>query len=643
MAEVLAELVARITADASELKKALAESERNMQETGKTMDKETKSMSQSFKELGKAFAIVGAAITATMTGVVLSFAKTGSELHDLALKTGVSVEALAGLKYAAEQNGASLGTVEMAIKRTSMAMSDIRDGSEATTKTFEKLGLSLSDLEGLNVEQQFLLIANAIATVSDPMSRAAIAVDLFGRSGTDMLPMLSEGADGLKKLMEQGVILTGWTNEGAKSADALGDAFDTLKTSTMGLFNTVGSSLAPMLKNLADNIIGVTSQIKLWADEHPGLTQVIATTTLIMGGMLTVGGSLLLIIPKIVGVITALKIAMLGLNVAMGPVGWIIAGISAVLLIALPLMTTFGEKTEEAARATYNMVDAQGKLLKGLPEPISLSQLQGWGDLKRKIDAAAEALDPKLTEAEKVAAEAARKLWDAENKLSQSFGDLLAELRYNDSTAKAYNLTMDDVYEAMGLLGYSTEDIRKVFNKWGTDVNFTQFALDDLGLSAREIAIQLGRIKEETDAGAASFKKYGEVATQSLTDIRNAIKGTIGATREAAMLTYNDALRLAAAPLIAKGVEPTEAYNKVRPELTPIPAYQAGGIVGNTGLAYLHEGETVLPAHETGGVTVNFTQPVFFDREDIMNVFIKKIAIALNRDYRLVKGAGLYG
>ena len=103
--EVLAELIARITADATELKRALAESERDMQGAGKAIEKETKSIAQSFKDIGKAATVMGGAITASMGAMILSFGKTGSELHDLSLKTGMSVEALAGLKYAAEQTG----------------------------------------------------------------------------------------------------------------------------------------------------------------------------------------------------------------------------------------------------------------------------------------------------------------------------------------------------------------------------------------------------------------------------------------------------------------------------------------------------------------------------------------------------------
>ena len=60
------------------------------------------------------------------------------------------------------------------------------------------------------------------------------------------------------------------------------------------------------------------------------------------------------------------------------------------------------------------------------------------------------------------------------------------------------------------------------------------------------------------------------------------------------------------------------------------------GVIGQPYLATVHGGETIIPANESmGGVTVNFTQPVFFDREDTMNRFVDKISKTLDRKYRL--------
>jgi hypothetical protein len=60
------------------------------------------------------------------------------------------------------------------------------------------------------------------------------------------------------------------------------------------------------------------------------------------------------------------------------------------------------------------------------------------------------------------------------------------------------------------------------------------------------------------------------------------------------------------------------------------------GVMGQPYLATVHGGETIIPANESmGNVVVNFTQPVFFDREDTMNRFVDMISKGIDRKYRL--------
>ena len=77
-------------------------------------------------------------------------------------------------------------------------------------------------------------------------------------------------------------------------------------------------------------------------------------------------------------------------------------------------------------------------------------------------------------------------------------------------------------------------------------------------------------------------------------------------------------------------------------------SYQTGGIVpgpiGMPQLAVVHGGETVTPANESGGsIIINFTQPVFFDREDTMNKFVDMIRKGIQRQDRLRFGGAYNG
>jgi len=68
------------------------------------------------------------------------------------------------------------------------------------------------------------------------------------------------------------------------------------------------------------------------------------------------------------------------------------------------------------------------------------------------------------------------------------------------------------------------------------------------------------------------------------------------------------------------------------------------GAIGQPVLATVHGGETIIPANESmGSIVINFTQPVFFDREDTMNRFVDMIRKGIDRSQRLRFGGAYAG
>jgi hypothetical protein len=517
MSETLAELAVKIIADASELKRALKESERDVQQTGKTLERETKSWQEQFKAVGKIALGVGASITAAMTGIIMSFTKTGSELYDLSLKTGVSAKALAGLQYAAEQGGTSLGTVEMAIKRVASAMSDAESSTSASAQSFAKLGISLSDLQGLNPEEQFLKIASAIAEIPNPMTKSAIAVDLFGRSGTDMLPMLADGADGLKKMMEQGQKLTGWTEEGTKSADDFGDAISTIKTASQGLFNAIASALAPTLKDLADKIVGLVSGFADWAKAHPELAKQIGLVTLAVGGFLTVAGTLMMLAPAIAAAWT----------IAMGPVGIIVAAVAG-LIAALVLVWTQFNKTKDRAKQLTTALKAElekqkADIQKTLADETALAQSahdKNIQAIKDEYGEYEEAAKDKITLARQ-ASEAARKALESELDYAREAHDekiSLLEAEY-DQKIKTINAEADaQINGIQGQIDAIDEQTQQ--EELALKRQRQQERINDLFS-----AIQTAQAYEERQAAVEEYNDYvAEVQRDIILDEREAQK-----------------------------------------------------------------------------------------------------------------------
>ena len=202
-------------------------------------------------------AIAGvASITAFGIKAITSFADAGDEIQKMALRTGFSTEALSELKFAAEQAGTTIDTVEKGSKRLSATIFDAGLGLKTATDAFDGIGVSAAQLKGLSPEDQFNTIAAALSKVEDASTRSALAQKLFGRAGTELLPLFAQGEKGIEALRMQaqklGVV---FSQDAANSAADFKDAQNELKSALSGVFFTLGKEVVPVLAKFARTII----------------------------------------------------------------------------------------------------------------------------------------------------------------------------------------------------------------------------------------------------------------------------------------------------------------------------------------------------------------------------------------------------
>src|SRR5207237_488386 len=140
---------------------------------------------------------------------VLKFAESGDQIAKMARRTGVSAEALSELGFAAEQSGQNIDVLEQTLKKMQKTIggAELKSGEAAGLTSFEgklaHLGLTISDLKDLAPDQQFESIADRIAAIPDPTQRAAAAMEIFGKSGTALLPLMEKGAAGIRALRQE--------------------------------------------------------------------------------------------------------------------------------------------------------------------------------------------------------------------------------------------------------------------------------------------------------------------------------------------------------------------------------------------------------------------------------------------------------
>ena len=248
--------------------------------------------------IGAKFAAIGGAAAGGMIAATVAFGSAGSALLDMSKKTGLSVESLSKLGFAAEQNGATLEDVSKGVIDLNRSFAEASSGSKEATAAFARLGLSMAQLSGMTPEERFRAIVGALAAIPDPAVRAALAMQLFGKAGVQLLPMIADGTAGLdemaRKAEELGIVMS---TDSAKAANAFGSALTSMHRAVGAISNAIGSALAPTLTEIANILTINASAIAKYIKENKGLVLIalkVAAGVFATGVALTVVGNTML-------------------------------------------------------------------------------------------------------------------------------------------------------------------------------------------------------------------------------------------------------------------------------------------------------------------------------------------------------------
>lgn len=183
----------------------------------------------------KIFGEVQAAVKAAAVAVIdatVQLAKFGSHLADLSAKSGASTQSLQKLGFAGSLVGVSLDEISAALPKMQR---NLVDGNKA----FGLLGLSVDQLRKMEPDRQFAEIAEAIGRIRDPASQSAAAMEIFGKSGASLLPLMkSDIAAVSDEAVRLGIVLDADT---VAAADKLDDALTTLDQTWNGFKNQLAS------------------------------------------------------------------------------------------------------------------------------------------------------------------------------------------------------------------------------------------------------------------------------------------------------------------------------------------------------------------------------------------------------------------
>ena len=349
---------------------------------GANTDDFTKKMTRIQKDLagvGKVMSSAGATLTKGVTLPILAagagilaltqkVATVGDEIQKMSQRTGFSTEAISELKHAAELSGTSIEDLEKGVKKMQRTLYDVETGSKSAIDTLTALGLGYASLKNLSPEDQFDKIAMALARVEDPTRRSALAQEIFGKAGTQLLPMLADGAEGLAAMRQEahdlGIV---FSQEAADAAAKFNDDLDRLKKSFGGVFQELGMKLLPIMTDqliptikhsvvpLVQKLADVVGRLVTWfANLNPFWQKLIILAiglVVVVGPVLMVLGAMASGLASIIGFVTSLS-GVLSIKTAK----WVANTVAMVANRVALAATAIAQGIMTAATALWNMV-----------------------------------------------------------------------------------------------------------------------------------------------------------------------------------------------------------------------------------------------------------------------------------------------
>jgi hypothetical protein len=364
---------------------------------------------------------------------IKSAADLGGKLADLSARTGIAAGKLAVMGRAFEDNGVSADKIGGVINKLQKTITDFGSGSASAAKPFDALGIKFDDISKLDPAAQFELIQSKISAIQDPAQRAALAMQIFGKSGGELLTLFADGE--------------AFANAGA----FLGTQAEILDRSA-GLFDSISDKMARIPEKLQGFFVGFLEPIAGDIDEI--LTRFEAFDFAALG--LKLGEMFAETIDNIKGMFQALDLGEMfeyaGLtlkNAFIESVNFLAKGISAVIEMfkggeAGDMFETVGMKLRQA------LLLAGADLLESL-EPILGERAKVAADYNR---ASADLIDAEM-EAKAAEKEGGPSFFEQFKKNFEAAGDVM---KMPEEDAKRFTELGDRIQAAADEFGKKREE-----------------------------------------------------------------------------------------------------------------------------------------------------------------------------------------
>lgn len=214
-------------------------------------------------EANAAAKVIGASLATAAAGAAYAIKGAIDEMDQIsktAQKIGTTTEALSALQYAAKLSDVSVGQLQAGMTRLVRAQAEAARGTERYVDLFGAIGVAAVNADGTlrNSADVMTDLADVFASLPDGATKTALAVELLGRSGADLIPLLNGGATGLAEMRIEaerlGLVISG---EAGRAAEEFNDNITRMGAAVRGAAIEAGAQLLPVLSDLSGQVVSM--------------------------------------------------------------------------------------------------------------------------------------------------------------------------------------------------------------------------------------------------------------------------------------------------------------------------------------------------------------------------------------------------
>ena len=321
--------------------------------------------------IGAGLSAFGGALSASLMEGIHHFVDAAAEIRSLSAVTGLGTQRVQELQFAAVQLGGSAEDMSTGLLRMSRALVEARDRGGPLAENLGRLaaatgdvGLNANNLSRMGLDRAFMRLGPAIMSVANPADADALAMQFFGKSVRDLIPLLRASPADWERFSaaarEAGVIMSDADLEAAKS---LTRQWNVLKASLGALWNMIGAALAPSFERLLRILSEAIQWVTRFIDRNRGLIVLldnIATACTVAGAGLIGLGASIRIIGANLAPLYKIASAIVGAvtQVIVGGAGLIYSGVSAAVSLGMSAVGATAGLVQSTVSAIFGAVSA---------------------------------------------------------------------------------------------------------------------------------------------------------------------------------------------------------------------------------------------------------------------------------------------